>query len=68
MVVKDSNSVTLFYNNAKIGATQTVSDAGITSNTIHGIFDTYGNSIDNFQVYPRDITGAAKAELDLYTA
>jgi hypothetical protein len=35
-VVKDGTSVSLFYNNAKVGTTQTVSDAGVKDNTIHG--------------------------------
>lgn len=68
VVIKDGTSVDLFYNNVKIGTTQTVSDAGIISNTLHGLFSTHAdNRLDNFQCYPRDITGAAKTELDLYS-
>ena len=44
----------LYYNNAFIGAEQTVSDAGIIDNTIHGLFSTYvSNTMDNFTVFPR---------------
>lgn len=44
-----SLKVRVYYNNALIGSEQTVSDAGIISNTKHGLFSTYsGNSFDNF--------------------
>ena len=67
-IIKDGNQVDLFYNNAKIGATQTVNDAGIISNTIHGTFSTYvDNRVDNFEVWPRHIVGYARAELRKYT-
>lgn len=37
------------YNGAAVGTQQTVSDAGIVSNTIHGLFSTYsGNQFDSF--------------------
>lgn len=53
-VVKDGNSVNLYYNNVLVGTTQTVSDAGIVSNTKHGLFSTYsGNTFDNFRVWDR---------------
>jgi hypothetical protein len=53
-VVKDGTSVSVFYNNAKVGTTQTVSDAGVKDNTIHGLFSTYAsNTMDNFTLYPR---------------
>ena len=66
-IIKDGTSVDLFYNNAKIGTTQTVSDAGIISNTIHGTFSTYvDNRVDNFEVWPRDIDGYARRELEKY--
>ena len=43
--------VSMFYNNAQIGTEQTVSDAGIVSNTNHGMFSTsVENTIDSFRV------------------
>lgn len=55
-VVKLGTRYTLLYNNVRIGTSQTVSDVGIISNTIHGLFSTYsGNSIDSFVCRP---TGA----------
>lgn len=54
VVVKEGTSYSLYYNNAQVGTTQTISDAGIISNTLHGMFSTYsGNQLDNFQVFPR---------------
>ncbi len=53
-VIKDGTSVSLYYNNAKVGTTQTVADAGIIGNTLHGLFSTYvSNTMDNFTVYAR---------------
>lgn len=50
-IVKSGTSVELHYNGNKIGATQTVSDAGIISNTIHGLFSTYAsNRLDDFSL------------------
>lgn len=44
--------VNVTYNGSTVGTQQTVSDAGIVSNTIHGMFSTYsGNSLDNFYLY-----------------
>lgn len=37
-VIKDGTSVKLYYNGVQRGTTQTVSDAGIISNTKHGAF------------------------------
>lgn len=55
IVVCDGNSVDLYYNDAKIGTTQTVSDAGIVDNTLHGTFSTYdSNTIDDLQVWKRN--------------
>jgi hypothetical protein len=58
VVVKDGTSYALYYNNAQVGATSTISDAGIISNTLHGMFSTYsGNQLDNFQCFPRGTNG-----------
>lgn len=51
--VKDGTSYSLYYNNAKVGSTATISDVGIISNTLHGLFDTFGNSFDNFVLWAR---------------
>lgn len=49
-----SLKVRVYYDNVMIGSEQTVSDAGIISNTKHGLFSTYsGNSFDNFTLWPR---------------
>lgn len=42
----------VYYNDVLIGAEQTISDAGIISNTNHGTFSTdIANEFDNFLVY-----------------
>jgi hypothetical protein len=46
---KNGTTVQLFYNGAQVGTDQTVSDAGIIGNTIHGLFNAYsGNTCDSF--------------------
>jgi hypothetical protein len=46
--VKVGQTVQLFYNDTQIGTDQTI-DAGIATNTIHGMFGTYGgNKLDRF--------------------
>jgi hypothetical protein len=56
--IKDGTSYSLFYNNAKVGSTSTISDVALISNTKHGIFSTYsGNTLDNFTVYARGTNG-----------
>ena len=58
VVTKEGTSYTLYYNNAKIGATSTISDAGIVDNTLHGLFSTYSaNQLDNFLLMPRGSDG-----------
>lgn len=67
--IKDGSSVTLFYNEVKIGTTQTVGDAGIVDNTIHGPFSTHAdNRLDKFEVHPYNLTGEAAAELTRYAS
>jgi len=66
VVIKDGNDYSLYYNNDKIGSTSTISDAGIVSNTKHGLFSTYsGNRLDNFTLFPRG-TGGEYSDLDNY--
>jgi len=55
-VVKDGTSYALFYNNSKVGSTSTISDAGIISNTLAGLFSSYSsNTLDNFQLFARGV-------------
>ncbi len=66
VVVKDGTSYALFYNNSKVGSTSTISDAGIISNTAHGLFSTSSsNQLDNFLLFPRG-SGNEFSALDLY--
>ncbi|MEM5789741.1 MAG: hypothetical protein AAGU11_20695, partial [Syntrophobacteraceae bacterium] len=54
----DGSSYDLYYNNAKVGTTATVADAGIVSNVLHGLFSTYErNTFDNFVVRARGTEG-----------
>jgi len=58
VVHKDGTKVRLYYNNALIGTEQTVSDAGIINNKLHGKFSTYvGNTIDNLHIEARGNQG-----------
>jgi hypothetical protein len=44
-----SDTYKLYYNGAQVGTDQTISDAGIVSNTLHGYFNTYaGNGLSAF--------------------
>lgn len=50
-VVKSGTSVSVYYNGAQIGTTQTVSDVTIINNTRHGMFSTDPTvSLDDFSV------------------
>ena len=50
-VVKDGNSYSVYYNGAQVGTTQTISDAGIGSNTKHGLFSTHSaQTFDSFSL------------------
>lgn len=51
--VAASNTYRLYYNGAQVGADQTIADAGIVSNTLHGMFNTYaGNTLTGFTCTP----------------
>ena len=53
-VIKDGTKYRVYYNNALVGSEQTISDATLIDNTIHGLFSTYStNSFDNFTLWPR---------------
>ena len=63
-VIKDGTAYRLYYNNALIG-TGTIADAGIISQTLHGLFSTYSaNTLDNFTVYSRGVDGIYDAPLN----
>ena len=67
VVIKEGTAYRLYYNNVQIGATSTVSDAGIVDNTLHGMFSTYdGNQLDNFQLMPRG-TSEEYSDLDQWS-
>lgn len=58
VVVADGSSVSCFWNNALVGAVQTVSDAGILTNTKHGLLSTgAGAQLDTLQISPRGNEG-----------
>lgn len=62
-VTKIGTAYRLYYNNALVGS-GTISDAGIISNTRHGLFSTYSaNTLDNFVVYASG-SGGEYATLD----
>lgn len=43
--IKSGTSVSLYYAGTQVGTTQTVSDVGVISNTIHGTFSTNSSNI-----------------------
>ncbi len=50
--VRYGTSLDVYYNNAKVGSTLTMT---ANTNTLHGLFSTYsGNTFDNFVVWDRD--------------
>lgn len=57
-VIADGTSFKLFLNNAKEGATSTISDAGLQTGTEQGLYSTNtGNTQDDFGVFPRGTDG-----------
>jgi hypothetical protein len=64
----DGTAVRLYYANALVGTQQTVSDAGIVSNVIRGLFSTDpGNNHNDYLVMARG-NGGEYAFLDTYIA
>lgn len=48
-----TNDFTLYYNGSAVGSAQTVNDAGIISNVLHGYLNTYaGNVVTGFSCVP----------------
>lgn len=68
LVIADSTKFRVFYNNAAIGAEQTISDSALQSGTKQGIYtsDT-GNQFDDFVAYARGTGGEYNAALNLGT-
>lgn len=67
VVTKDDTKYRVYYNNALVGTEQTIADAGIISNTLHGLFSTdASNTLDDFVVYARGNEGQYSA-LDSYS-
>ncbi len=68
VVTKDGTAYRVYYNNVLVGTEQTIADAGIVSNTLHGLFSTdAGNTLDDFVVYARGNEGQY-ANLDRYSS
>lgn len=67
LVICEGQKFRLYYNNALIGAEQTIADAGLASGTRQGMTnrDGVGNSFDDFAVYARG-TGGEYSALDNY--
>lgn len=42
------STISLWYNGTQVGTDQTVSDAGILNNSVHGMYSTGGNAVDRF--------------------
>jgi len=53
-VIPDGTSFSLFLNNAKVGATSTISDAALQTGTKAGLFSTnVANTFDNWYTFKR---------------
>lgn len=61
-VVKDGTGYSVFYNGSLVGSTNTISDATVVDNTIHGLFSTYeGNSFSAVSAMARGSNGEYNA-------
>lgn len=66
--VRDGSAVSVFYNNAKIGSTVTISDAAIVAGTRHGAFSTNATpTMDNVLIFPRGSGGEYNGALNRYS-
>lgn len=66
VVAKAGTEYRVYYNNALV-TVQTISDASIVNNTLHGLFSTdASNTFDNFVCYATG-TGGEYAELDKWS-
>lgn len=67
VVAKNGSEYRVYYNNARVGTEQTISDAGIANNTLHGLFSTdASNTLDDFTCYATG-SGGEYAELDKWS-
>lgn len=67
VVAKNGSEYRVYYNNALVGAANTISDAGIINNTLHGLFSTdASNTLDDLTIYATG-TGGEYAELDKWS-
>lgn len=67
VVRKIGTEYRVYYNNAPVGAANTISDAGIVNNTLHGLFSTNAsNTLDDFVCYATG-TGGEYAELNKWS-
>ena len=67
VVRKTGTEYRVYYNDALVGAANTISDAGIANNTLHGLFSTNAsNTLDDFVCYATG-TGGEYAELDKWS-
>ena len=58
-VIPDGDEVTMYYDDALIGTPQTVNDAGIVDNTLHGMFSTASTpTLDDATIFSRGNDGA----------
>lgn len=64
----NGTGVRLYYNDALIGAQQTVSDAGLQTGTAHGLYTTdTGATFDNFVVFARGNGGEYESTFNKFT-
>lgn len=64
-VSKRGSSFRVYYNDAAVGSTLTISDAGIVSNTLCGLLSTSAsNAFDDFTAYASGADGAYDSVLD----
>lgn len=63
--IKSGSAMRVFYNDAAVGSELTISDAGIVSNTIHGLIASdAGSTFDDLVVYARGTDGEYNSVLD----
>ena len=62
VVICEGTSFSLYLNNAKVGSTSTISDAGLQTGTEQGLYSTNtGNTQDAFLMMPRGTSGEYNA-------
>jgi hypothetical protein len=67
VVSANATKFRMYYNDALVGAEQTISDAGLQTGTAHGLYTSNtGNSIDSFALWAKG-NGGEYATFDTYT-